>query len=198
MTNKTARLDHNLPENMDGFEQADAYISLVKNFIEGLASAGICNDIRIYSVRCGNHTGPIEYVATKALFAELKLQGIKSFLSNGFFCVFKEGKHSYCLAHGKDDKYMKKGMPLNLDDKNKVMLYDWLEDNGITGDNIHIIKGDLHSSNYSSCKKLDYRNVLSLFGSSDYSAFNYTRNSYGISYDLSINGNIVRGEFQNI
>lgn len=197
-TNKTARLDHNLPENMDGFEQADAYISLVKNFIEGLASAGICNDIRIYSVRCGNHTGPIEYVATKALFAELKLQGIKSFLSNGFFCVFKEGEHSYCLTHGKESIYMKKGMPLNLDDKNKVMLYDWLEDNGITGDNIHIIKGDLHSSNYSSCKKLDYRNVLSLFGSSDYSAFNYTRNSYGISYDMCINGNIVRGEFQNI
>ena len=197
-TNKTARLDHSLPENMDGFEQANAYITLIKNFVEGLAQSGICNEICIYSVRCGNHSGPIEYVATRALFAELKLNGIKSTLSNGFFCTFTEGEHTYCLTHGKDQSYMKKGMPLVLDDKNKVMLYEWLDDNGITGDNVHIIKGDLHSNNYSSCKKLDYRNVLSLFGSSDYSAFNFSRNSYGVSYDLCINGSLMRGEFQNM
>ena len=197
-TNKTSRLDHSLPENMDGFEQANAYITLIKNFVEGLAQSNICNEICMYSVRCGNHSGPIEYVATRALFAELKLSGIKSTLSDKFFCTFKEGNHTYCLTHGKDQTYMKKGMPLVLDDKNKVMLYEWLDDNNITGENIHIIKGDLHSNNYSSCRKLDYRNVLSLFGASDYSAFNFGRNSYGISYDLCLNGNIVRGEFQNI
>lgn len=98
----------------------------------------------------------------------------------------------------KDDKYMKKGLPLNLDPKNQVMIYEWLNDNKFYGDNIHIVKADLHSSNYSSCKRFDYRNVLSLFGASDYSSFNFSRNSYGCSYDLCINGNLVRGEIQNM
>ena len=197
-TNKTARLDHTLPENMDGYEQANAYITLIHKFVYALSKMNICNKIALYSVRCGNHTGVIEYVATRALFAEIGGSNIKTTLFNTFFGSFKEGNHTFVLTHGKDDKFMKKGLPLILDDKNKVMIYEWLEDNNITGDNIHIIKGDLHSSNYSSCKKFDYRNVLSLFGASDYSAFNFSRNSYGVSYDLCIGGNIVRGEFQNM
>jgi hypothetical protein len=94
---------------------------------------------------------------------------------------------------------MKKGMPLNIDDKNKVMIYEWLNDQGLTGDNIHIIKGDLHSNNFNSCKRFDYRNVLSLFGASDYSSFNFSRNSYGVSYDIvTYNGSVMRGEITDM
>lgn len=198
VTNKTARLDHTLPENMDGYEQANAYITLVYSFIKGIAEAGLANKINVYSVRCGNHSGVVEYLATKVLFEQLKAQGINCVLFENFFGTFKAGGHTFVLTHGKDDKFMKKGMPLNIDDKNKVMIYEWLDDNGIYGDNIHIVKGDLHSNNYNSCKKLDYRNVLSIFGASDYSSFNFGRNSYGVSYDLCIEGNLMRGEFQNM
>ena len=197
-TNKTARLDHTLPENMDGYEQANAYITLIHKFVYALSKMSICNKVALYSVRCGNHTGVIEYMATRALFGEIRGESIKTTLFDSFFGTFKEGDHTFVLTHGKDDKFMKKGMPLVLDDKNKVMIYEWLDDNKIYGDNIHIIKGDLHSSNYSSCRKFDYRNVLSLFGASDYSSFNFSRNSYGVSYDLCIGNNIVRGEFQNM
>lgn len=93
---------------------------------------------------------------------------------------------------------MKKGLPLNLDEKSKVMLYEWLHDHGIYLDNVHFIKGDLHSNSLSSCKRLDYRNVLSLFGASDYSNYNFSRNSYGVSYDLFIGDNLVRGTFENM
>jgi hypothetical protein len=197
-TNKTARLDHTLPENMDGYEQANAYITLIHKFVYALSKMSICNKVALYSVRCGNHTGVIEYMATRALFGEIRGESIKTTLFDSFFGTFKEGDHTFVLTHGKDDKFMKKGMPLVLDDKNKVMIYEWLDDNKIYGDNIHIIKGDLHSSNYSSCRKFDYRNVLSLFGASDYSSFNFSRNSYGVSYYLCIGNNIVRGEFQNM
>ena len=197
-TNKTARLDHDLPENMDGYEQANGYITLITNFVRNIASLGICKHINMYSVRSGNHTGVVEYVATKALFATLQSEFISTTLFDTFFGTFKEGDSTFILTHGKDDKFMKRGMPLNIDDKNKVLIYEWLDDQGITGDNIHFIKGDLHSSNYNSCKKFDYRNVLSLFGSSDYSAYNFSRNSYGVSYDLCLGNNLVRGDFQNI
>ena len=64
--------------------------------------------------------------------------------------------------------------------------------------NIHVVKGDLHTENINSCDKFDYRNVLSLFGASDYCAFNYSKNQYGVSYDLFIGDVLVRGTFENM
>lgn len=197
-TNQTARMDHYMPENMDGFEQANSYIKLIYGFAQELANTNLTNNIKFYSVRCGNHTGAIEYVATRALFAELRAQGFECTLFDEFFGVFEAGIHKFIISHGKDQAYMKRGMPLNLDDKNKVLVMEWLASKGISGDNIHIIKGDLHSSAYSACKMFDYRNVLSLFGASDYCAFNFGRNDWGCSYDIIQDKNILRGEFTNL
>ena len=93
---------------------------------------------------------------------------------------------------------MKKGFPLNLDDKTQLKIYEWLHEQGIHSDKIHIIKGDLHSNALNSCKRFDYRNVLSLFGASDYSNFNFSRNSWGLSYDVYIGNNLIRGTFENL
>ena len=94
---------------------------------------------------------------------------------------------------------MKKGLPLNMNDKTQVMIYEWLEANNIRGNNIHIIKGDLHSNALNSCRLFDYRNVLSLFGASDYSNYNFSRNTYGVSYDLFIDNNVrTIGTFENL
>ena len=94
---------------------------------------------------------------------------------------------------------MKRALPLYLDERTKVMLHEWLNSKELQSeDNIHFVKGDLHSDAYSSCLAVDYRNVLSLFGSSDYSNFNFSRNSYGVSYDLFIDNNRTIGTFENI
>ena len=94
---------------------------------------------------------------------------------------------------------MKRALPLNLDEKTKVMIHEWLTSRGLNElNNIHFVKGDLHSNNYSSCMAFDYRNVLSLFGASDYSNYNFSRNSYGVSYDLFIGNNRTIGVFENI
>lgn len=102
------------------------------------------------------------------------------------------------ITKSKDCAFMKKPMPLNMNDKTQLMLYEWLDSKNIYGDNIHFIKGDLHSNALSSCKKLSYRNVLSLFGASDYSDYNYSKNSYGISYDIITGTNLLRGTIENI
>ena len=119
-------------------------------------------------------------------------------LFQDFIGTYKFNGHTYCICHGKDDKFMKKGLPLNLDEKSKVMIYEWLNANNITKDNVHFIKGDLHSDNLNSCLRFDYRNVLSLFGASDYSNYNFSRNSYGVSYDLFINNVRTIGTFENV
>lgn len=199
---KTARLDHTMPENMDAREQANRFIELMMWFIDSLAAKEneFCSHINIYSVPCGNHGGNFEYMCNKAFLAlvNAKYPNITTTLWEEFFGVFQYGNDTFVCCHGKDDQYMKKGLPLNLDDKSKIMLYEWLHENGIHSDNVHFVKGDLHSNSFNSCKRLDYRNVLSLFGASDYSNYNFSRNSYGVSYDLFIGDNIVRGTFENL
>lgn len=199
---KTARLDHDMPENMDAREQANKYIELMIWFIESLASPNnkFCSEINVYSVPCGNHGGTFEYMCNKALlaFINIKFPNIKTILWEEFFGMFECNGETFICCHGKDDQYMKKGLPLNLNDQSKVMLYEWLNDRGIHTSNVHFIKGDLHSNSLNSCKRLDYRNVLSLFGASDYSNYNFSRNSYGISYDLMVGGNLLRGTLENL
>lgn len=197
---QTARRDHILPQNMDNTEQIQSYITLIEWFVNNLFENKLCNKLKIYSVKAGNHGGTAEYAATLALLYKIKLlyPEVETTLFENFYGAYEFKGHKWILTHGKDLKFMKKPLPLNLDDRNKVMIYDWLESQGIYGDNIHIIKGDLHSNNLNSCAKLDYRNVLSLFGSSDYSMYNYQMNKTGVSYELFIGDNLLRGTFENM
>lgn len=201
-TGKTARLDHIMPENMDAREQGNKFIELMMWFIDSLASADreLISKLRIFSVPCGNHGGTFEYMCNKALLAYVnaKYPNVETTMWEEFYGKFEQNGHVFICMHGKDDLYMKKGLPLELNDKTKVMLYEWLNENRIYDNNVHFIKGDLHSNALSSCKRLDYRNVLSLFGASDYSNYNFSRNSYGVSYDLLIGEHLIRGTFENM
>lgn len=200
MDNQTARRDHFMPQNMDNMEQVQTFIRVLEWFVSSLYKSNICNNLKIYSVKCGNHDGTVGYVATMALLYKLKLMypDIETTLFDEFYGFYEFKGHKWCITHGKDEKFQKRGLPLNLDDKNKVMIYEWLDSQHIYGDNIHIIKGDLHTENINSCKKLDYRNVLSLFGASDYSNYNFSRNQYGISYEMFIGDKLLRGTFENL
>lgn len=199
---KTARLDHDMPENMDAREQANCFIELVLWFIESAISGDnkLCSSMKVYSVPCGNHGGNFEYMCNKALLAYInaKYPDIETTLWEEFFGIFTQNDETFVCCHGKDDQYMRKGLPLNLDDKSKIMLYEWLHEYKIYNDKVHFIKGDLHSNSINSCKRLDYRNVLSLFGASDYANYNFSRNSYGMSYDLFIGDNLLRGTFEDL
>lgn len=199
-TGKTARLDHVMPNNMDAREQGNSFITLMLWFIDSLIKNECCSNVKVYSVPCGNHGGNYEYMVNKALLATINVMfpEIETTLFEEFYGAYEFNDHVFVLCHGKDDAYMKRGLPLNLNEDAKVRLYEWLDYEGITGDNIHFIKGDLHSNNLNSCAKFSYRNVLSLFGASDYSNYNFSRNSYGVSYEMFINGNLVRGTFENV
>lgn len=196
---KTARLDHDMPENMDPREQANNFINIMEWFVHSLVN-NFQSAIEVYSVPCGNHAGNYEYICNKALMSTLNVEfpDIKTTLWEEYYGIFEVNNQKIVCMHGKDPQFMKKPMPLDLNDKTKIMLYEWLDSKQIYGDNIHFIKGDLHSNSLSSCRKLTYRNVLSLFGASDYSNYNFSRNSYGMSYDLFIGNNLIRGTFENL
>ena len=199
MDGQTARRDHIMPQNMDNMEQIETFIEVMVPFIDNLRT--MCSKLQIYSVKEGNHDGITAYAASLALknIVEKNFPDVPFTLYKEFIGEFKLYGHTYLICHGKDSKFMKKPMPLNLDERTKTMIYEWLESKGLTGkDNIHFVKGDLHSNALSSCRLFDYRNVLSLFGASDYSNYNFSRNAHGISYDLFVNNVRTMGTFENI
>ena len=197
MDGMTARRDHVMPQNMDNREQFNVFIKQMLGFIGQLSCC--CNKIIVYAVPEGNHDGYNGYMAIKALeyAAKRKFPDIEFTVFEKYYGHYTFKSEHYVLHHGKDGQFMKKPMPLNINDSANVLIRDWLDAEGIYESNIHIIKGDLHSNNLNSCRKFDYRNVLSLFGNSDYSMMNYPANNYGISYDLFIRDIRTIGTFEN-
>lgn len=198
MDQMTSRRDHTLPQNLNNTEQIKVFIRTICRFVNNLSA--YCNSLKIFCVKCGNHAGDFEYAANLALQGVIHqiYPKVEFTLFNTFYGRFDIKDHVFLITHGKDPKYMKKPMPLNLNDSTKIKIYEYLDTNNIKGKHIHVVKGDLHTENINSCEKLDYRNVLSLFGASDYCAMNYSKNQHGISYDMFIGDNFVRGTFENL
>ena len=197
MDNQTARRDHFMPQNMDNREQFNVFIRQMLMFIGRLTS--LCSKINIYAVPEGNHDGINGYMAIKALeyITTKKFPDIKFHVFDRFYGYYEFNGETYLIMHGKDSVYMKKPLPLNLNADSSNLIRDWLDREGLHQEHIHIIKGDLHSNNLNSCRKFEYRNVLSLFGESDYSQYNYQSNGYGVSYDFFINEIRTIGAFEN-
>jgi hypothetical protein len=197
MDNQTARRDHFMPQNMDNREQFNVFIKQMLSFIGQLSH--YCSKLIVYAVPEGNHDGSAGYMAIKALeyAAKRKFPDIEFTVFEKFFGYYKFNNETFLIMHGKDSAYMKKPLPLNLNSDSSNLIRDWLDREGLHEEHIHIIKGDLHSNNLNACRKFDYRNVLSLFGESNYSQFNYQSNGYGISYDLFIGSVRTIGTFEN-
>jgi hypothetical protein len=199
MDSQTCRREHKIPQNMNNFEQVNNFLSLMDRFFTKLKGYYDPKKISVFSVSHGNHDGIAAYTAVKALFYKLQFSyGMNCTLFEQFFGHYQIGDHKFVICHGKDSEFMKRGLPLNLDDKTKVFIYDWLEQQGIKGQNVHIIKGDLHNDNINTSYKVDYRNVLSLFGASDYAMLNFQRSNHGVSYEVLENRDLLRGILTNL
>ena len=102
---KTARLDHDMPENMDPREQANKYIELIMWFIESLIDGDreFCSELNVYSVPCGNHAGNFEYICNKALMASInaKFPNVNTTLWEEFYGTFDYKNHIFICTHGK-------------------------------------------------------------------------------------------------
>ena len=197
MDNMTARRDHVMPQNMDNRKQFNVFIQKMLQFIGQLTY--YTSKITIYAVPEGNHDGISGYMAIKALqyAVGMKFPEIDFTVFERFFGTYEFMGETYLIMHGKDARFMKKPLPLNLNSDSNTLIRDWLDREGLYQPNIHIVKGDLHSNNLNACRKFDYRNVLSLFGDSDYSQYNYPSNGYGVSYDLFVGNFRTIGTFEN-
>lgn len=189
---KTTRQDHSL-DSLSNKEQFNIYTTARKKFYDFLFESGNFSQIIIININNSNHSGnDYSYIVNKALefYLDARYSNISFINQEKFISTYEFGLHSFAITHGKDQKYMKYPMPLNLDFKTDLWLMDYHKNS--KGRFIHTIKGDLHSYSINFGKSGRYVNVPSICGGSNWIELNY-----GSSYSGALI-EIVEKENKNI
>lgn len=198
--NQTTRGGHMLPQSMGDDEQLRIYVKGLNHFIQTILTKYSYKNIRLVTVRGGNHDGFAIGYLTEAIFKQYSLLNeniTTQMIDSPMFGHFLVGNHLYIISHGKDPYYAKRGLSVTVTDKDRSIYLSYLLKNNLNPNlyDIHIVKGDLHQDNYQQVEAhIDVRTVASLFGASDYSARNFAMCNAGTSYEI-INeyNNIERG-----
>lgn len=188
---QTTRGGHALPQVMTNKEAIHTYLDVSSSVLGSIIDLELCNKVIQYNVENSNHGGlGWDAAANIALDAYMKAKYGKLWDSVGFekiiSTVFVQN-HTLHLTHGKDEKYMKRNLPLHLDAKTESFLKEYLEINKHSGKN-HFIKGDLHKFATEQGKYFSYTNVPSLFGSSAWVMANFGNTRPGLCYSVIESG----------
>jgi hypothetical protein len=184
----TTRGGHSLPQNMDNVTAFKTYVFGKLDLIERAQAAGIANKILVRNVVKCNHAGDFGYTANVAIQMILERtyakEAVEFYILEKFMEHFEYGDHSFILTHGKDDKYMRKGLPYKLSDDAIKFINQYIDHYNIRSKYIHVEKGDLHQVGYARTKKFDYRNYMSFAPPSAYGQHNYGDGYGGFSIQV--------------
>jgi hypothetical protein len=184
----TTRGGHALPQNMDNVQAFKTYVFGKLDLIERLYNAAIANKIYVRNVSNCNHSGNFGHTANISIQMMIERQYEKSAIEyiilEKFMEHFEYGDHTFILTHGKDAKYMKKGLPFKLTPEAENFINDYINHYNINSKYIHVSKGDLHQVGYERTKKFDYRNFMSFAPPSAYGQHNYGDGYGGFSIQV--------------
>lgn len=174
---RTTRYDHAL-ESLSNKDQFDIFTSVNKEFYDTIFSSGISEEYTIVNCNNSNHSGlGFSYILNKSLqfYLEGKFPSVNVINLESFIGGIEWGNHVIGLVHGKDEKYMRSPMPLNLDPKTDLWLFEYYDNKGYSPSKrfISTIKGDLHKYNVNDGRSGRYVNVPSIAGGSPYIEHNY-------------------------
>lgn len=143
------------------------------------------------------HNGKVSVQGNSGSFASISNMAIKMLLDRiyeesvvdfyvleKFMSHFTYGDHAFILTHGKDSKYMFKGLPYQLNDKTVAFINEYIDHFGIDNKFIHLEKGDLHRIGYDRTKKFDYRNFMSFAPPSAWVQHNFGDGYCGFSIQI--------------
>ncbi len=159
---QTTRGGHSLPQNMTEDEVFDLCVDIKVELIERLIQSGMTNKVILRSVVNDNHSGLFNLIVNKAIkklvnrvYSEevVEVDILERFMEHRFY-----GNHCFILTHGKDKQHMNRGLPLNLTDRAKNFINDYIDHYAISSPYVHVEKGDLHQLGYERTKRFDYRN----------------------------------------
>lgn len=196
---QTARGGNYLPQNMTNQEQVNNFVSAVMFLFKHIIENKLAGKYYYYSVPCGNHGGVTEYAATQLVATKLQLTfpQVETKVSDSYFLRFDPNDYvTEICHHGKDDQFMKKGYPINLDDKSEIFLNQYLSTQKDLKENINVVSGDLHNESMSRAKTFKYWKVGSFFGSSDYCQMNFGNTDAHVNYQILLDNKVLNGTIE--
>lgn len=182
---ETTRGGHKLDQNMSNVEAFKTYVGGKLDLIEKIINGGFASKIVIRSVSKCNHSGDFGYIANETIKMLIERvydnQYCSFYILERFMEHFVHGEHCFIVTHGKDDKVMKFGMPLNLNDKTINFINSYIKHYKIDSKYVHLYKGDLHQVSYSKTKDFDYRNFAAFAPPSSWVQHNFVNGVSGYS-----------------
>ena len=188
---KTDRQAHDLEQNMNDKEIFDVFIKAHAQMFENIYNLKCFDAIEFHGLANSNHASSIDYMCFKSL----------EYLCNSMFpeVVFNTyNDHEnhitiagieYIMMHGKDEKYMKQHYPLVTNDKTKSMLKSIMLNKGVSP-GCRVIKGDLHVACSETTELFQYRNIGSMFGSSNYIKYNFGDSVPSVGFEIIVDKDI--------
>lgn len=191
---QTSRKGHALDQNLDNIGQYEEYLISHKLLFDGLAERGFANKLAYLCATNDNHSGFFTYITARAVeeYLNAKYPSIITRVEKNFIFHEEYGIHKFLFCHGKDDRLMKYGFPFRLDKRAEDIINDYIVYNKLDRDTdpaiqrqvIHFIKGDLHQSGEEFSKKFRYKNVMSMYGPSNYIQMNYGNGYKGFEFEI--------------
>ena len=197
----TTRGGHGLEQNMTNEQAFSTYVKGKLRLIETLIDAGVANSYEVRNVTDCNHSGSfgaIANISIKMILERVYEKDVVKFtILERFMEHFEYGVHTFILTHGKDGKYMFKGLPYTLNDKTTAFINEYIDHYNINTRYIHLEKGDLHRIGYDRTKKFDYRNFMSFAPPSAWVQGNFGDGYSGFSLQVipKYNGEIQHTDF---
>ncbi len=184
----TTRGGHQLEQNMSNVEVFETCVQEKFNLVKSIIESKIAKKVVLRSVCNDNHSGDFGHVINLTIQMLLNKVYSDSVVEIDLLTRFIEhrsyGKHTFLLTHGKDAKFMNRGLPVILNDKAINFINDYIDHYGINNDFIHVEKGDLHQIGYQRTKKFDYRNFMSFAPPSAWIQHNFADSYSGYSIQV--------------
>jgi len=131
----TTRGGHGLEQNMTNEQAFSTYVKGKLRLVETLIDAGVANSYEVRNVTDCNHSGSfgaIANISIKMILERVYEKDVVKFtILERFMEHFEYGVHTFILTHGKDGKYMFKGLPYTLNDKTTAFVNDYIDHYGI-------------------------------------------------------------------
>lgn len=176
----TTRGGHELEQNMTNEEVFEVCVESKIRLIDNIIQSDVAENVVLVDVSNDNHSGDfglmVNMCVSKIINRMYDSKKVQCKIIRKFMEPIYYGDHVFIKTHGKDEKYMKRGLPFTLTDKAYKFIVEYLDHYDIKG-YIHVDKGDLHQIGYEKTKRFDYNNFMSFAPPS-----NWVQHNIGDSY----------------
>jgi hypothetical protein len=181
----TTRGGHQLEQNMNNKEQFTMFQELFIRLMK--VSEDIDRKMEFLFITNSNHGGDFEWICATAFQSYVNAHSSYAnvTISDEVYTQYIMGEYLFIFTHGKDEQYMKRNLPLQLNDTLELKLLSYLPKNFNSFKEVIFVKGDLHQSCTNFGNYITYRNVTTFNGNTDWAKYNFGDNCRsGFEFDF--------------